>query len=263
MQISGKVAVVTGGTRGIGRSIVDMLVSNGANVVVSGINKSGEQVVKEINKQNNAKVAVFHMCDVSKLDEIKGLLDRAETEFGGLDILVNNAGIGDSYIWTEQDSNQLSKVIDTNLKAPIEGTRQAVELFYKSGNPGCVVNISSVLGIIPSELTAVYGATKAGLVMFTASAGPLAKGTPSIRINSVAPIFINTDMINKGAPDVITNHLRSFGERTPACVAMEVLRCIEDDSLAGETILMKQTGPGVIHEMPKAESNGFIQFICN
>ncbi|KAJ2849373.1 hypothetical protein GGI22_005546 [Coemansia erecta] len=261
MKISGKVAIVTGGARGIGKRIVEVLADKGAKIVVGDILEQGEEIVAELNKQRDNKVAVFHLCDVSKLDELNGLVDRAMGEFGALDIVVNNAGIRGSYIWMDSGYESLSKTIDINLKAPIEGTRLAVKAFYKAQRPGCVVNISSIFGVRFSELLGVYGATKAGLVAFTAASAPLAQGTPPIRVNSVAPVYIDTTMSTHGVPEEINKHLRIFGENTEDGVASEVVRCIEDESLAGDTIVMNPDGPGSVHQGSKAESFGFIKYM--
>ncbi|KAJ1730589.1 hypothetical protein LPJ72_004405 [Coemansia sp. Benny D160-2] len=261
MQTSGKVAIVTGGARGIGKRIVEVLVEKGAKVVIGDVLEQGEQVAEELNDKMGDKVAVFHTCNVRNLDEIAELQNRAITEFGAMDIVVNNAGIGGSYLWADENSESISKTIDINLKAPIEGTRLAVKSFYKAGRPGCVINISSILGIRYSELTAVYGATKAAIIAFTASAAPLAQGTPPVRVNSVAPVHIETNTTSNEIPESIDKHLRSFGVNTVDGVASEVIRCIEDETLAGDTVVMNSNADGSVREGPKAESCGFIEYI--
>ncbi|KAJ2553642.1 hypothetical protein EV175_002870 [Coemansia sp. RSA 1933] len=257
----GKVAIVTGGARGMGKRIAEVLVEKGAKVVIGDIREQGEQVAEELNKQSDDKVAAFQLCDLQNLNEISDLFDRAVAEFSVVDILVNNAGIRGTYVWCTTDFEDLSKTIDINLKAPIEGTRLAVQSFHKANRPGCVVNISSIFAVRSLELTAVYGATKAGIVAFTAASAPLAQETPPVRINSVAPLYVDTLMTTDGVPEDINKSLRIFGECTVDSVADEVVRCIEDESLAGDTIVMNSDGPGSLYQAEKAEWFGFTKYM--
>ncbi|KAI9506964.1 hypothetical protein GGI25_000013 [Coemansia spiralis] len=196
------------------------------------------------------------------MDSIKELVDRAESEFGHLDIMVNNAGVGGGFLWIDTDSTTHSSAIDINFKAPVEGTRLAVRSFYAANRPGCVVNIASIVAFTPLEYSPVYSATKAALVAFTAVSAPLAEGTPPVRVNAVAPVYIDTAIVNENVTEKVNGLLRGLGERTVDDVAREVVRCIEDELLAGDTIVMRPEGPGkVATQVPKAESLGFIKHI--
>ncbi|KAJ2496562.1 hypothetical protein GGH96_005747 [Coemansia sp. RSA 1972] len=261
MQIQDKVAVVTGSARGIGRKIAETLVAKGARVVITDILESGHMVARELNDQSGARVAVFEQCDVSNTPSIQRLIDRAITEFGGLDILVNNAGVGGTMPWRDQDSLSLSRTIDINLKAPIEGTRAAVKYMATARRAGCVVNIASIAAFHALEFTPVYTATKAGLVSFTASCSTLATSEPRIRVNAIAQAYVDTDIVHTNVPDAVNKILRAPGEIPIENVVTEVVRCIEDETLAGNTIKILPGAPGVVHDGPTAVPLGFVEAV--
>ncbi|KAJ2462949.1 hypothetical protein GGI03_004157, partial [Coemansia sp. RSA 2337] len=201
MQISDKVAVITGGARGFGKRLAEMIVERGGKVVLGDVlDTEGHTVSQELNAQYNKKISVYQHCDVSNFDDIQALITRAITEYGALDILVNNAGIGGSVPWFEHDGSSLTRTIDINLKAPIEGTRLAVKYFIENGRQGCVVNVASMMAFFPVEFGPVYGATKSGIVNFTASCSTLALMDPPIRVNAVAPNFADTAMVRDMVP---------------------------------------------------------------
>ncbi|KAJ2852329.1 hypothetical protein IWW36_000473 [Coemansia brasiliensis] len=262
MNISNKVAVVTGSARGIGKRIAEVLAEKGAKVVITDILEQGAAVAEELNKGKAIKIAVFQKCNLGDTASIQEVFARAIQEFGAVDIWVNNAGVGGTMPWLDTDYTSLSRAIDINLKAPIEGTRLAIRYMLTNNRPGCIVNISSISAFYPVEFAPVYSAAKAGLVSFTSSCGTLAQGDPCIRVNAIAQAFVDTNIVRDGVPEMARQIMRKMGEVSKDKVANEVVRCIEDESLAGNTIkLVSDEIPGVIHEAPKATAFGFIDLV--
>jgi len=189
-----KVALVTGGARGIGRAIVLMLAGCGSDVAFTYLNSAGlaEQLKQEIEK--TGRKAVSYKTDVRDFQQSKELVEKVKQAFGKLDILVNNAGITKDkalMLMTEDDWRQ---VIDTNLNGTFNVTRSAIVTFLKQKS-GAIVNITSVSGVAGMARQTNYAASKAGIIGFTKS---LAKEVAAynIRVNAVAPGFIETDMLS-------------------------------------------------------------------
>ncbi|KAJ1879305.1 hypothetical protein H4R99_001774 [Coemansia sp. RSA 1722] len=260
MQIQGKIAIITGAAQGIGRRTAEMLTDRGASVVIADIKPEGKQVVEELNRSKidaeSPAIAVYQHCDVRKTQDIQKLFDVAVKAFGRVDILINNAGVTGSFLWQDGSDQESAAAIDINLKAPIDGTRQAVRYFIQEGISGCVVNVASMAAFVPLEFGPVYAASKAGLVSFTGSCGTLALRSPPIRVNCVAPSFVDTDLTNS-APDNVRAILRAVGENTKDDVAMQILRCIEDEELAGDVIKIRSSDENSLHDGPKARAFGF------
>ncbi|KAJ2156154.1 hypothetical protein GGF46_005373 [Coemansia sp. RSA 552] len=256
MHIQGSVAVITGGARGFGQRLAEVLAERGGRVVIGDVLETeGELVAASLNRHYSSKVAVFQRCDVTQLSSIQALVERAIGEFGGLDIMVNNAGIGGTLPWIEDNGEALSKTIAINLRAPIEGTRLAVRHFRKSWKPGCIVNVSSMMAFFPMEVAPVYGATKAALVNFTASCATLAQLCPPVRVNTVAPSFSNTALVDDPALQA-TSISQLMNLLTVDEVVEQMIRCIEDESLAGDTIRMLRGKPPLVNPGRKAVDLG-------
>ncbi|KAJ2366184.1 hypothetical protein IW150_006015, partial [Coemansia sp. RSA 2607] len=242
---------------GIGRRVAEMLVEKGARVVIGDVQASGAQVASELNKTaGSSRVAVFQHSDVRQSNDISSLITTALTTFGRLDILVNNAGVSGTFLWADTDDTEVSRAIDINLKAPIDGTRQAVRHFLQHEKPGCVVNIASMAAFAPLEFGPAYAASKAGLVSFTASCATLAER--GIRVNAVAPTFVDTDLTANGVPEEVRVILQAAGESTVDTVAVQVLRCVEDEALAGDTVRIRSEECITLHDGPKARPFGFV-----
>ncbi|MEW6001694.1 MAG: 3-oxoacyl-[acyl-carrier-protein] reductase [Nitrospirota bacterium] len=187
-----KVAIVTGGTRGIGRSIVLAICREGADCVFtySKNHELAESLVSEV--QNIGRKAIATQLDVRDFEGAKMLVERAKEEFGKIDILVNNAGITRDKSLMMMTKEEWSEVIDTDLTGVFNITRACIITFLKQKS-GNIVNISSVSGIHPMPGQVNYAAAKAGVIGFTKG---LAKEVApyNIRVNAVAPGFIETDM---------------------------------------------------------------------
>ena len=194
MILKGKVAIVTGATRGIGRAIALELAKEGADVSFNYL-KNSEQakiLVKEINSLG--RKALSEGVDISDFAKVKEFVEKTKNTFGRLDILINNAGIIIDKALMMMDEQDWRKVIDTDLNGAFNATRACIVTFLKQKS-GQIVNISSVSGIIGSARQTNYSASKAGIIGFTKA---LAKEVAeyNIRVNAVAPGYIQTDMLN-------------------------------------------------------------------
>lgn len=195
MQLKGKTAIVTGGSRGIGRSIALELASKGANIAVNCTKsiESAETLIKEIQAMGVSGIAV--KADVSKSEEIENLVNEVLNIFGSIDILVNNAGITRDNLIIRMTEKDFDDCISINLKGAFICTKAVSKVMIKQKS-GKIINVSSVVGIIGNMGQSNYAAAKAGLIGFTKStAKELAKR--GININAVAPGFIDTDMTKK------------------------------------------------------------------
>ena len=184
-----RVAIVTGATRGIGKSICYELVKKGIKVVVNY--RKSDDLASKIQEELGDMVRIYK-ADVSKRNEVKGLVDFTLNEFGNIDILVNNAGIDQEDMFQDITDKIWNEVININLYSVFCVTQEALPTFLKNKN-GCIINISSISGISGSSCSVAYSASKAGIDGMTKA---LAKelGPSNIRVNSVAPGCINTDM---------------------------------------------------------------------
>ena len=186
-----KVAVITGGTRGIGKAIAKIFAQNGYNLVINYVSENTdiESLEKEIKNNNEI---LFVRANVSKFDEAENLIKNAIERFGKIDVLVNNAGITRDNLILRMKEEDFDSVIATNLKGTFNVTKNAVSYMMKK-RTGKIVNISSVVGVSGNAGQCNYAASKAGIIGFTKS---IAKELASrgILANCIAPGFIGTDM---------------------------------------------------------------------
>ena len=189
-NIQNKVAIVTGGSKGIGASIVKNLAQNGYNVILN-YNTSFEQAKQIANK--NSLVHIFK-ADVSKYDEVCSLVNFAIDKFGKIDLLVNNAGIDLIKTINDTTISDFNNILKTNLYSAFY-TSKEVSKYMISQKYGHIINISSIWGLTGASCEMAYSVSKAGLDAMTKS---LAKelGPSNIRVNSIAPGIIDTDMNN-------------------------------------------------------------------
>lgn len=190
--LMGKNAVVTGASRGLGRSIALKLAELGANVILNyrSSANSVEEVVKAIEEKGVKALAV--QGDVSSFEDAKKIIDAAVENFGSIDVLVNNAGITKDGLLMRMKEEDFDNVIEVNLKGVFNCTRHAVPIMMKQRS-GRIINISSVVGLAGNAGQANYAAAKAGIIGLTKST---AKEIASrgITVNAIAPGFIQTDM---------------------------------------------------------------------
>ncbi len=186
------IAIVTGASRGIGREIAKELARKG-HKIIANYNKSYEeaQELQQELKNENIEIDIFK-ADVSKREEIKEMVKFAENKYGRIDILVNNAGISIEKVFTEITDEDWNNMIQTNLYSVFCTTQEVLPNMINNKS-GCIINISSIWGLVGASCESIYSVSKAGIDAMTKS---LAKelGPSNIRINSIAPGFIDTDM---------------------------------------------------------------------
>lgn len=199
LEFDGKVALVTGSAAGIGEAIAVSFAQKGAKVVVADIDEeNGKSVVEKIIGDGGE--AIFVGVDVSDQKAVKQMVDDTVSAFGQLDYAVNNAGIGGAQANTgEYAIEDWLQVIDINLNGVFYCMRYEIPQMLKNGG-GAIVNISSILGTDAFEKTSAYTASKHGVVGLTKTAA-LEYAQKGIRVNSVAPAFINTPMVTEGFDD--------------------------------------------------------------
>ncbi|WP_342491741.1 3-oxoacyl-[acyl-carrier-protein] reductase [Bacillus sp. FSL R5-0422] len=207
-MLTNKTAVVTGASRGIGRSIAIDLAKNGANVVVnySGNEAKANEVVDEIKALGQQAFAV--KADVSNAEEVQALMKQAVDTFGSIDILVNNAGITKDNLLMRMKENEWDDVININLKGVFNCTKAVTRQMMKQRS-GRIINLASVVGVCGNPGQANYVAAKAGVIGLTkTTAKELA--TRHITVNAVAPGFISTDMTDKLDENVQSEMLKQI-----------------------------------------------------
>jgi 3-oxoacyl-[acyl-carrier protein] reductase len=200
MELEGKVAIVTGGTRGIGKAIVMDLATQGADIALN-YRKSADlaQELAEIIRGMGRRALVVQ-ADVSSYDDAQAMVQKVLDEFGQVDILVNNAGMNwDGVVW-KMSEEQWDRVISVDLKGTFNYTRAVTPVFREQGS-GKIVNITSINGLRGKFGQTNYSAAKAGVIGFTkACAREL--GRTNINVNAVAPGLIKTEMV-KEAPEKV------------------------------------------------------------
>jgi 3-oxoacyl-(acyl-carrier-protein) reductase len=205
-RLSGKVAVVTGSSRGIGKAIARALAAEGAIMAVHYCRgrEGADELVAEFERQGN-RVSVFQ-ADVTRPEECHQLLEQASKQLGPVDILVNNAGINRDKSLRKMTAAEWDEVIQTNLSSVFHCTKAALEPMITRGW-GRIINISSIIGQTGAFGQANYAAAKAGVIAFTKSvAQELAKH--GITVNAICPGFVDTDMI-AGMPPAARDNVKS------------------------------------------------------
>ena len=207
-MLNGKIAIVTGASRGIGRAIARTLAQNGATVILNynGSPEAAEAAVAEIRAESGT-VEAFQ-CNVADPTESEAFVKKVLEKYGRVDILVNNAGITRDNLIVRMTEEEFTSVLDTNLKGAFHMIKHLTKAFMKQ-RYGKVINISSVSGILGNAGQANYAASKAGLIGLTKSvARELA--SRNICVNAVAPGFIRTDMTEKMPENVWENAVKTI-----------------------------------------------------
>lgn len=238
-SLDGKVALVTGASRGIGREIALELARQGANVAVnySGSEAKANEVVDLIKEMGREAFVV--QCDVSNSEAVTSMVKETIERFGSLDILVNNAGITRDNLLMRMKEEEWDDVININLKGVFLVTKAVTRQMMKQ-RYGRIINVASIVGVSGNPGQANYVAAKAGVIGLTkTSAKELA--TRNITVNAIAPGFITTDMTDKLTEDVKSEMLRviplaRFGE--PKDIAKVASFLASDDSgyMTGQTL---------------------------
>ena len=235
--MSKKIAIVTGASRGIGRAIAKILAENDY-IVIANYNKSEAEAVqlKEELENQNKQIDIFK-ADVSMRDEVKKLVDYTLNKYHKIDVLINNAGISKSKLFTDVTDSDWNKIIQNNLYSAFCVTQEVLPNMIHNKN-GCIINISSIWGLVGASCESIYSISKAGIDAMTKS---LAKelGPSNIRVNSIAPGFIDTDMNKEYSIEDINNikqdiPLQKIGQ--PEDIAKCVKWLVEDEFTTGQVI---------------------------
>ncbi|MAR65424.1 MAG: 3-oxoacyl-[acyl-carrier-protein] reductase [Flammeovirgaceae bacterium] len=203
-----KTALITGGSKGIGKDIVNKFINANCNVAFTYLSSDEEasKIEKEF-KKNGLKIKKYK-SDASNFDESIKLVEDVINDFGSLDILINNAGITKDNLILRMDEEAWKKVIDINLNSCFNLTKSSVKEFIKK-KEGVIINISSVVGVKGNPGQSNYAASKAGVNGFTKSIA-LELASRNIRCNAVAPGFIETDMTKKDGSKLLDRWIESI-----------------------------------------------------
>ena len=199
METQGKVAVITGSSRGVGRAVALRLARQGCRIVLNfrSSREEAESLLKELQKTDTPSLMI--QADVSKESDCLALIQQTVDRFGGLDILVNNAATTDFLPFADLSlltEAHWDRVLQTNVKGPFYCSRAAEPWLKKSKNGGEIINITSVAGLIGNGSSMAYCASKAALINMTVSLARIL--APQVRVNSVAPGFIADDWTQQG-----------------------------------------------------------------
>lgn len=232
MNFQDNIVLITGGSRGIGKSIAEAFSSSGATTIVTYKNSIDREYF-------DAKGIKHFQCDVSDLSSVQALIDKVISEYQKIDVAVNNAGITKDGLLMRMSEDDWNSVLDTNLRGVFNVTK-AVSRHMMSKRRGKIVNITSVVGITGNPGQSNYVASKAGVIGFTkATAKELA--SRSININAVAPGFIETEMTGKLPEEVKARYLESiplrrFGSGKNVADLVMFLASDMSDYITGQTI---------------------------
>ncbi len=239
MDLSNKVALVTGGASGIGRTISLELAKHGAIVIVN-YNKSKDKalsLIQEIESMNG--ICHIIQSDISKYDQAQKLIEEIIAKYGKLNIVVNNAGITDDSLILRMSESQFDRVIETNLKGVWNVSKHSSKWLLKS-DYGRLINISSISGVLGNPGQSNYSAAKAGIIGMTKA---LAREFASrgITVNAIAPGFIETEMTEKLSLDVINTWknqipLKRFGSPLDVAHAVLFLASEQASYITGHTL---------------------------
>src|SRR5580658_1834029 len=189
-QLKNKVAIVTGGSRGIGKSTAEVFAREGATVVICGRKQDTLDGVAAELKDLPGRI-VPRACHVGRLDELERLVNTTVSEFGGIDIVVNNAATNVAQgPAIQMDDGQFDKMVEVNLKSAFRLTRLAAPVMCKRGS-GSIINIASIAGLRPQFHGLLYSMTKAALIMMTQSYA-VELGPKGVRVNAIAPGLVQT-----------------------------------------------------------------------
>lgn len=191
-MLENKVVLITGASRGIGKSIAEKCVQHGAKVAFTYLSSEEKARALEAELTSGGGVAKGFKSDASQFDQAQQLIDDVVAAFGTIDVLVNNAGITRDTLLMRMTEEQWDEVINTNLKSAFNLTK-AVQRPMLKARSGSIINMSSVVGVSGNAGQANYAASKAGLIGFTKSVAQ-ELGSRNIRCNAIAPGFIETEM---------------------------------------------------------------------
>lgn len=236
-MLNGKVAIVTGGSRGIGAAAVRELAAKGADVAViyAGNQELADKVCQECRERYGVKAGSY-CCDVADFEAAKEAVAKIKEDFGKVDILVNNAGITRDKLLLMMKEEDFDAVLGVNLKGAFNMIRHVSSLFIRNKG-GKIINVSSVVGLHGNAGQANYAASKAGIIGLTKSVAKELAGK-NILCNAVAPGFIETDMTKSlsGAEEAWMNLIPLKRAGKAEEVAKAVVFLADSDYITGEVL---------------------------
>ena len=211
--LEGKNILITGGSRGIGYSIVEVLFNSGANVgfTFSSSESAANEIAKNLNSSSQKCIA--YKSDASKLDQCENLVESFLNDFETIDVLINNAGITKDNLLMRMGEDDLDKVMEVNLKSVFNMTKACQRVFLKN-RKGSIINMSSVVGVKGNAGQSNYAASKAGIIGFSKSIAQ-ELGSRSIRCNVIAPGFIKTEMTDNLSDSIIESWTENIPLKRP------------------------------------------------
>jgi len=211
--LEGKNILITGGSRGIGKSIVQVLFNSGANVgfTFSSSELAANEIARDLNSSSQKCIA--YKSDASKLDQCENLVESFLNDFETIDVLINNAGITKDNLLMRMSEDDFDKVIEVNLKSVFNMTKACQRVFLKN-RKGSIINMSSVVGVKGNAGQSNYAASKSGIIGFSKSIAQ-ELGSRSIRCNIIAPGFIKTEMTDNLSDSVIESWTESIPLKRP------------------------------------------------
>jgi NAD(P)-dependent dehydrogenase (short-subunit alcohol dehydrogenase family) len=240
MRFAGKIAVVTGAARGIGRATAVRLLADGAKVVVSDID--AEQLNQTAAEIGSADSVLAVRADVSSQAEVVALIDAAVRRFGALDIMVNNAGIAPVVDFLDVTAELLDRVLSVNLKGAFYGTQAAGRRMIEQGRGGAIINMSSINSGLANPNVAPYAISKGGMNQVTSTAA-VAFAPHGIRVVGVGPGTIMTDMVAGAFVNSAGHHailsrtpLGRYGKAEEIAAVVAFLASDDASYMTGETV---------------------------
>ncbi len=199
MRLRDRVAIITGGARGIGKTIALKYAEEGANIAIFDLLRDeGDKTIKEI--EDKGRKAIFYPVDITNFEKVKETVKDVEKKFNKIDILVNNAGITRDMLLLRMEEDDFDTVIKVNLKGTFVCTKAVIKVMMKK-RYGRIINMSSVVGIMGNAGQVNYAASKAGIIGLTKSVAKEV-GKRNITVNAIAPGFIETPMTEKLSDEV-------------------------------------------------------------
>ena len=211
--LDNKNILITGGSRGIGKSIVEVLVKNGANVgfTFTSSDLAANNICKELNSKDAKCIA--YKSDASKFDQCEKLVNNFLDDFETIDVLINNAGITKDNLLMRMSEEDFDKVIEVNLKSVFNMTKACQRVFLKNRH-GSIINMSSVVGVKGNAGQSNYAASKSGIIGFSKSIAQ-ELGSRNIRCNVIAPGFIKTEMTDNLSESIIEGWTENIPLKRP------------------------------------------------
>ena len=234
MILTGKIALVTGASRGIGESAARLLAQQGAHVIISSRRQEGcEKVAASIRDEGGQATA--YACHIGDLDQVEAIFSHVREEFGRLDILVNNAAANPYYGHiTETDLGSFQKTVEVNIRGYFFMSANACRVMKESGG-GAIVNVASVDGVRPGDKRGIYSITKSAIIQMT-KAFALECGPDNIRVNALLPGLTDTKFAGAltGNEEVLNSWLKQ----------MPLRRYAQPDEMAGAILFLASPASG-------------------